>query len=389
MGDGRILKSRPLSRPHLIPPIQQIVIDRQSQEAPLTQRVLENIKKFSEYANVDIEYIDDYKAVLEKAGKGAVHEAKDTLLIYPHKGRFIHACPGSDGMLCCNYFIINTGVNCSYDCQYCYLQSYLNTSVITAFSNTNDMLEQIRSKISSHPQRHWRIGTGEYTDSLALEHITGLGAELVQAFAEFPNATLELKTKSNNIHSLLNLDHPRNTVLSWTMSPPFISKVVEKDTASIDLRMEAAVAAQESGYDIALHFDPIVWYTEWEADYKKLVDDLFEQLNPDQIRWISLGTFRHSAGFKKILQDRFPDEFLSKAEMFPSDDQKMRYFSPIRAEMYRKMKSWIQQHDPKQFTYLCMETRDMWSRVYDNIPKTPFHLDSEFEHRRKFMHEKT
>ncbi|RME90929.1 MAG: DNA photolyase [Candidatus Hydrogenedentota bacterium] len=359
-----------------LPTFSKVVIENSAVGSLIAENVIQSLPE------AEIEIIENAQEFLKGVGKGHAHEKKDILLIYPHKGSFIHACPGSDGMLCCNYFIINTGVNCSYDCEYCYLQSYLNTSVITLFSNTDEMMNQILKKVNSKPKYHWRIGTGEYTDSLALEHLTGLGKFLITEFAKIPNATLELKTKSNNVDSLLNLNHNGHTVISWTMSPSFIAETVERKTASIDLRLEAAKAVQQAGYSVAIHFDPIIYYTEWEKDYKNLVDRIFTELNPKQIRWISLGTFRHSAGFKKILRDRFPDEFLTRAEMFPSDDGKMRYFAPLRAEMYRKMKSWIDKADASQFTYLCMETKQIWQEVYGKIPLHSSELDSGFEQRR-------
>ena len=49
---------------------------------------------------------------------------KETVLTR-HKGEFLKKCPGSDGQVCCNYFVINFASNCPMDCSYCYLQEYL------------------------------------------------------------------------------------------------------------------------------------------------------------------------------------------------------------------------------------------------------------------------
>ena len=48
----------------------------------------------------------------------------------------------------------------------------------------------------------FRIGTGEITDSLALEPYTGMAREMIPYFAEQANVLLELKTKSDCVDKL-------------------------------------------------------------------------------------------------------------------------------------------------------------------------------------------
>jgi len=52
------------------------------------------------------------------------------------------------------------------------------------------------------PERFWRIGTGEFTDSLAIDRLTRLSSVLVPFMANQTNAVLELKTKSAEVHPL-------------------------------------------------------------------------------------------------------------------------------------------------------------------------------------------
>ncbi|NIO07104.1 MAG: hypothetical protein GTO40_03580, partial [Deltaproteobacteria bacterium] len=52
-------------------------------------------------------------------------EGKKRLLLTRHKGEFLKKCPGTEGSVCCNYFVINFASNCPMDCSYCYLQDYL------------------------------------------------------------------------------------------------------------------------------------------------------------------------------------------------------------------------------------------------------------------------
>ncbi len=54
------------------------------------------------------------------------------------------------------------------DCTYCILQDYLDPSPVTIHSNTDDMFSELDEALSSS-RRVFRIGTGELTDSLAID----------------------------------------------------------------------------------------------------------------------------------------------------------------------------------------------------------------------------
>ncbi len=370
-----------------LPKVKKIIIHRDSFDSELFQNIQENLKRYSFYDDTLIEVTQDYKAVLSEYQKKTqyVHEAKDTLLIYPHKGRFFHSCPGSDGMVCCHYFVINFGVNCSFDCSYCYLQTYLNTPLLTLFSNVDDLLKQVQEKVERNPSFSWRIGTGEYTDSLALDHLTKLSSKLIPFFSELNGVTLELKTKSSNISEILQQKPSENIVISWSLSPDFIAREVERLTAPTQERLEAAASLAKKGFHIGFHIDPIIYYDDWKADYKQLIQDIFERVPANSIRWISMGTFRYSPGLKQIIRTRYPNEILTRSEMFPSEDGKMRYFAPQRATMYKTIKNWIQEKDENLFTYLCMENKAMWERVYNFVPENPKKLEEGFKKRKEFI----
>ena len=49
-------------------------------------------------------------------------------------------------------------------------------------------------------------------------------------------------------------------------------------------------------------------------------------------------------------------------------DGKLRYFQPLRVEMYRKMVGWIRRAAPTVKIYLCMESREVWQQVFGFAP---------------------
>ncbi len=121
---------------------------------------------------VPFRILDDANAPDGRSGQSGdfFGEAKKRLIIANHKGEFLKKCPGSDGQVCCNYFVINFASNCTMDCRYCYLQEYLSGNpALKVFSNTGDLLREADELLSRHRRFFFRIGTGEITDSLALD----------------------------------------------------------------------------------------------------------------------------------------------------------------------------------------------------------------------------
>ncbi len=331
----------------------------------------------------EVRYVDhvDEIDLTVPAGENPVTFSKKQLVLREHKGSFFKKCPGMHGMLCCNYYIVNWANNCHLDCTYCFLQSYLNKPITTVYANMEDLLLELDEIFSRDPRLTFRVGTGEYADSLAWDDMTGMSELLVPFFAKYPNALLELKTKSDNIDRLLQLVPQERTLISWSMNPPQIIKEEEHKTANFDQRLAAAKACVEKGYKIAFHFDPMIYYPGWEAGYQWVVDRIFAEIPSTRIAWVSAGSFRYHPELKPIVRERFPKSKIFYGEHVPSDDEKMRYFKPIRVQMYRRWRELIAAKDPTVFTYLCMETRDVWEKVYGNAPSCEMHLDSMFDNR--------
>ncbi|MBW1952737.1 MAG: hypothetical protein JRI66_06570 [Deltaproteobacteria bacterium] len=72
------------------------------------------------------------------------------------------------------------------DCSYCILQGYLNYPAITIFTNIADLMTELQDRRASDPERVWRLETGEFADSLALDDLMGLNHRLIPFFARQP-----------------------------------------------------------------------------------------------------------------------------------------------------------------------------------------------------------
>jgi spore photoproduct lyase len=295
--------------------------------------------------------------------------SKNTLVLMRYPGQFLKKCQGAGAEICCNYFIVSYSWNCHLECTYCVLQSYLNHEALLVCTNIEELLEELKETLGRFPDRMYRIGTGELADSLALDPITAYSRKLVPFFATLPNGILELKTKSNQIANLKDLDHRGRTIISWSMNSRKICRSEEHRAATFEERLAAAVQCQEWGYRLGFHFDPLIYYEGWESEYKEVVKEIFGAIHPDTVAWISLGTLRFTPHLRDSLRGRYPESKLPYGEFVPGHHGKLRYFRPIREEMYRKIKSWIHEAAPQVLVYLCMESRLVWERSFGAYPR--------------------
>ncbi len=298
----------------------------------------------------------------------SIEQGKKELLITQFQGKVFEHCPaGKPGMMCCNYFIFPFAQNCHMDCEYCFLQYYLNKQVMVIYANIEEMLEELKEVLKLKPG-FCRVGTGEYADSLALDPITGISKILVPFFAQNKKAVLELKTKTNKIENLLNMDSEGNTVVSWSLSPREITEKHEHGTSSLQDKLEAAVKCAQAGYKVGFHFDPIMYYSEWESGYQELIHSVYDFMGNFPIEWISLGNLRLTYDLKTVMKMRFRHSELVSEEMVRSTDGRYRYPKKLRIEMYKKIWNWILEKRNNQKLYLCMENPDVWDKA--DLPKT-------------------
>lgn len=238
------------------------------------------------------------------------------------------------------------------------------------FINHEQMLIELENKIFDLPKIS-RVGTGEFTDSLIWNYWTDLPDMLVKKFAGQNRAILELKTKTVAIDSLEKIDHNKKTIISWSINTPAIIKSDERKTSSLVSRFEAAAKCASWGYPLAFHFDPLFIYNGWEKDYEQTIDELFRCVPYKSVVYISLGSFRFMPPLKQTIQTRFPESKIVYGEFIQGIDGKMRYFKPLRINLYKGISSFIKKHAPDVCLYFCMEDDDVWDKVFGFVPDEP------------------
>ena len=297
-----------------------------------------------------------------------------TVFIINEERDFFKRCPCTRRAVPCGYHICNLSFGCIFECTYCYLQEYVNTPGIILPANLDFFFDRFMRYRDLSSTRAWqrgpylRLGTGEFSDSLMLDDLTGYSLPLVEFFRGRDDVVFEFKTKSANIENLLKIDPGENIVIAWSLNPQKIIDSNEFYSASLADRIEAALRVSEAGYRVAFHFDPLFYYSGWKNDYRGVIDRLFGVINPEKIAWISLGTLRFKPVLKKIIEARFPGNDILNAEMVLGYDDKLRYPAPIRYRIYRFLINTLNGHGRSLPIYLCMEERSIWDELQLAFP---------------------
>lgn len=351
-----------------IPEIDHIYLDKNAARAPLARRILRTLR------GIPVTIVKDKTAFLREIEKLPLSTGKKKLWLTNFKGPFLKPCPatGTD-YLCCQYRTLNAQTHCPLDCTYCILQNYLNVPLITVYVNIQNIPREIDALIASEPRRLFRMGTGELTDSLALDRLTRLNESLIR-HALGKKMILEIKTKTVAIDHLPKI--PKSNILvSWSMNPDAFIRTEEHKAASLEARLKAARQVLKKGYHLGFHFDPLLMLPGWKEQYARLLEKLTSTVPEKEVMWISLGSLRYPPSLKKIIEERFPKTRITTAEFTKGLDGKARYFRPERVRLYRHMVAGIRKRWKDVFIYFCMENKTVWQDVMGFAPEHNGHLD--------------
>lgn len=277
------------------------------------------------------------------------------------QGNIVRDCPGTKNHICCGYKTIDLIEGCALSCSYCILKAYLNSPSITIHDDIPYVTSQIDEMIKKETRHILRFGTGELSDSLALDRRYDLNRPLIKFFGERKKALLELKSKWAYIDHLMPYLNPY-TIISFSVSPQRIIDQEEKRTSPLYKRLRTARKAQDAGCFVGLHFDPVIIYPGFERDYRYLIEDIGRLLDMDRIIWISLGLLR----FPQKLLGHFMEnnrKNLLHGEFIRGEDGKMRYIKQQRIRVYRMLYKLLKSKNKGLFIYLCMEREDVWHKV--------------------------
>tara|TARA_Y100000748_G_C15444142_1_gene468349 strand:- start:240 stop:1262 length:1023 start_codon:yes stop_codon:yes gene_type:complete len=327
---------------------RNVFVEKEYLRHPKTVHILKSLN-YQELKEID--NIDD---IWGRVKKPYLHKRSTLdLFIGGKKGQKVKEAPNAYGLGSEKHFYYIHAYNCIYECQYCYLQGYFNTPDVVLFVNHQDIIDEMKSLAKIHPQAWFHAG--EYSDSLALSHITNELPDYFEFFKQHPTNKLELRTKAVNIRPLLQLQPLSNIYVSFTLSTTQGAKAFDFKCPNLKARLKAIEKLVLHGYKIGLHFDPMIYQDHFKENYNELIEQIKNILPSKQLGYISLGVVRFTKDVYHEVEKNYPDSPITKQDYIKSFDNKVRYNLPMRMWMMNSVKDMLCRYYPEEKIYLCME----------------------------------
>ncbi len=330
----------------------RLLIERDIFEGPVSVRLRER------FAGVPVKIIENAEDIFNRAKKPYLQKRDNLqLFIAKKRGTMVKEAPDAYGQAGDPHYYYIHAYNCIYECTYCYLQGHFHSPDLVFFVNHEEILAEIEKVITAtnEDKRPW-FHAGEFSDSLALSHLSGELPLYYELFAKYPRARLELRTKSANIKEILKLSPLKNVTVSFSLTPQRDVKEHDLKTPPLAARLQAMQTLARQSHRLGVHFDPIIYSEDMTVRYQELVDILASDIGWEAIDYLSLGVVRFTKEVYHQVEKNYPESSFHRSELIKSFDNKVRYIKAQRAWMMGQVKEMlIKSGLNENKIYLCME----------------------------------
>ncbi len=292
--------------------------------------------------------INNYKEVFNRTHQNVeLQKLSQALILTENHGNFIYrgadVCQnfGND-----NFYYCSTVMNCIFNCDYCYLQGLYPTGNIAVSVNIDDCFKEL-DRILAIKDVYLCISYD--TDLLAMEKMLGYVGKFIKYASEHPNLTIEVRTKFGNGKLFDAFNPSDNVIFAWTLSPECFSDDIESKASPLKARLDAAKCAVNKGFKTRICIDPIIYCFDWKLKYSYLVKTVFEQIDSDKIYDISLGVFRISTDYLKLIRKRRPDSVCISYPFI--SENKVSHYGSLSDEMISFVRNEVMKYFPEDRIY--------------------------------------
>ena len=274
-------------------------------EVANSSRVEQILSRFPDIPHI---HCDKFGEVFNRKAQNFRLQKKAPSLILAKKyGNLVLPAPAGYGFDSGPSFYFSHMLNCVYDCRYCFLQGMYSSANYVLFVNFEDFEVALSDMIESNS------GIGSYysgydCDSLALEPISRFCQHFMPVFRKYPEAILEIRTKSTQIRSLLEMQPIANCIIAMSFTAQDAAEKLEHKVPSVAKRIQALFKLQQAGWNVAIRFEPIIFDAEFEMSYVNLFKEIFSTLDASKLHSVSAGLFRMPNDFYKRIVKLYPDE---------------------------------------------------------------------------------
>lgn len=283
--------------------IDTIYVERSAREHPRARQML---RRFAAARVIDCErYAEVFNP---KAQNFRLQKHRPALILAEKFKNFALPAPVGYGIGARRNYYFSHLLNCLYDCRYCFLQGMYQSAHYVLFVNYEDFQAEIRRIAEQSPGEATHFFAGYDCDSLALEPVSRFAESFLPLFRDLPDACIELRTKSTQIRALLAMEPMPNVVVAFSFTPEGIAGALEHRTPAPARRLAAARRLQDRGWSVGVRFDPVIYQTNWQAQYRTLFQWVFRELDAARLHSVSLGAFRLPDAFFRRISALYPEE---------------------------------------------------------------------------------
>lgn len=309
---------RNLGKDYYNPLFSHIYVEKEVMEHPRTKRIL------AKFPNAVIVRIDHYKDVFCRSGQNYVmqHKAQNLIIAAKHGDLIYKGAPVCQSFGNEYFYYTSCMMNCIYDCEYCYLKGMYPSGNVVVFVNIEDIFRELETTLEVHPVY---LCVSYDTDLMAMEHITGYTGEWIEFAGLHENLKIEIRTKCANVSLLDRVSPCENVIFAFTLSPDAVISEYEHGTPPLASRIACAKKAARNGFQVRLCFDPMIYCPNWKGYYEDMLTAVFNEINPEKIADVSVGSFRVSQDYLKKMRKNQP---YSSVVQFPYENDKGIYHYP-------------------------------------------------------------
>lgn len=238
--------------------------------------------------------------------------------------------------------------------------------------------KKIEEFYSLNKNKPLSINISEYSDVLALDHLTNMMDELMQYVNKDKEFNFKFRTKAANISNLLKYNGNGQVRVTFGLNTDYVINNFEIGAASLDERIIAVNnLINKGGYKIDLSLEPIIIYDNYEDDYKKLIKKIKNEIDLSKIDNIKFGMVRYKTVLKNFIERNFSDSDLitsfDKLDSPEKGDKRWRYGKDERIKIYsmiknelkeiKNVKLWLGAEIPELWDELQMNKSDVHSNV--------------------------
>ena len=289
---------------NLKPNFSHIYLEKDAIGYPLSELAI------SKFSGSTIVNIDHYKDLFNRKGQNFQLQKKSMKLILAIKREPLLYDGSSmiQDYMTPNVYYNTPILNCLYNCDYCFLQGMYDSGNLVVFVNEQDMMDAIDTRVSDpkDSSKPTVVSISYNTDLLAMENILPLSRRWIDYVRGKKDTIIEIRTKSALFNAISDMNPIDNVILSWTLSPESICSQYEAAAPPLKRRVNSVKNALADGWKVRLCFDPIILVENWFEIYSRFFNELFVELNGNQIKDVTLGVFRMNKDYFNRIRKRDP-----------------------------------------------------------------------------------